>query len=271
MIKIFDRFLNTLERRFGSLATPGLIRYFAVSFFGVYLMSSVMPELGAQLDFNWAKIMTGEVWRVFTFIFSASAGGELNPIGILFAFFGMMLMFIFGDGLEQQWGVFRANLYVLWGWLTALLGSIAVQSFTGHAPAMPGIYLGASILFAFATYNPRYSIMLFMVIPTPIWIIAAFSGVLMALSALSGGLLLMIFTVFCLSNYLVVAIPMRYSKARLQQGNVKRRKNFKAESLDETLAFNNCVVCGATEISHPDTDFRVGEDGKDYCQEHLPE
>lgn len=268
MTDFFNRLLNTLERRFGSWAVPGLIRYGAIAFVSVYLLSWIIPNLGATLNFDLAKTLGGEIWRPFTFILSSSVGAP-NPYGLLFAFFGMMFMFTFSDALEAQWGVFRANIYVLWGWLSALMGSVAIEMLTGQSHPMPGMYLGMSILFAFATYNPKFTIMLLMVIPVPIWLIAAFVGVWVGLSVLGGGLLA-VFTILCLSNYLIVAIPMRYSSARQQRGSMARKRKYQANGLSDSEAFNTCAVCGATEISHPDYEFRVGVDGKDYCQDHLP-
>lgn len=269
MTAFFDRFLNTLERRFGSWAVPGLIRYLAMSFFAIYLIGGFIPNLGPTIDFNWEKTLGGEVWRPFTFIL-ASHVEKLEVIGILFAFFGMMIMMMFSDGLEQQWGVFRTNLFVLWGWLSALIGAILMETLGGAVPAMPGVYLGMSIFFAFATYNPRFTIMLFLVIPTPIWILAAISGVIVSLSLLAGGTQAL-FTIFCLSNYLIVAIPMRFAQVNQQRGTKARQRKFQAASGSTGDAFNTCAVCGATEISHPETEFRVGADGQDYCVGHLPD
>jgi len=38
---------------------------------------------------------------------------------------------------------------------------------------------------------------------------------------------------------------------------------------DGQVAIHRCFVCGRTEKSHPSVDFRVGEDGNDYCSQHL--
>lgn len=264
-----ERFLNTLERRWGSWAVPGLIRYLAICFFAVYLLGGLIPTLGEVLDFNWERTLAGEIWRPFTFIL-ASHVSQFDPVFLIFAFFGMMIMFLFSDGLEQQWGVFRTNLYVLWGWLSALLAASVISVLGGEIPNMPGVYLGMSIFFAFATYNPKFTIMLFLVIPTPIWVLAAISGVMVALSLTAGGVQAL-FTLCCLSNYLAIAIPMRRSYVKLQRGTVARRKQFKQASTPASEAFNTCHVCGATDISDPDKEFRVGQDGNDYCLDHLPE
>jgi hypothetical protein len=268
MYQFFDKILNSLERRFGSWAVPGLIRYLAIGFFGAYLLGGVLPNLGAVLSFDLERILAGEVWRVFTFIISSSTG-PISMIGVLFSFFGMMLMFLFSDGLEQQWGVFRTNLYVVGGWAMAFLAAVLMSVLGGPYDTIPGSYLAMSIFFAFATYNPRFTIMLLMVIPTPIWVLAVISGVMVVLS-LFGGTLQAIYILLCLSNYLVVAIPMRLSSLRQQRSVSSRRQRYAEASQSETEAFNTCAVCGATEITHPDKEFRVGADGKDYCLEHLP-
>ncbi len=267
MASFFDRLLNSLERRFGSWAVPGLIRYLAIVFFAVYLLGGVLPHLADVVSFDLERILAGEVWRVFTFIVSSSTG-PISTIGVLFSFFGMLLMFMFSDGLEAQWGVFRTNLYVFFGWLMALLATILMSVIGGPYDPIPGSYLAMSIFFAFATYNPRFTIMLFMVIPTPIWILAAFTGVMVFLS-LFGGKLQAIYILMCLSNYLVVAVPMRISSLKQQRKTKIRQKKYQT-AVSDSEPFNTCAVCGATEITHPDTEFRVAEDGLDYCEEHLP-
>jgi hypothetical protein len=31
-----------------------------------------------------------------------------------------------------------------------------------------------------------------------------------------------------------------------------------------------CKICGRTELTTPELEFRVSEDGEEYCAEHLP-
>ena len=263
-----NQFLNQLERRFGSWAVPRLIRYLAIFFVATYLLSAVFPHMGEVMDFDLKKTLAGEYWRPISFLLAHQA--TFSPIGAIFLVFMLMLMFIFSDGLENQWGVFRTNLFILWGYLSTLIGAVCLELYTGHHPVYAGAYLGMSIFFAFATYNPKFTIMLFMIIPTPIWILAAISGVFVVLSLLGGGAQAL-FTIGCLSNYLVVAIPMRFSQTKRNRGNAERRSEFKALAESTGGAFNTCAVCGATEVSHPEQDFRVAKDGQDYCVEHLPE
>ena len=43
-----------------------------------------------------------------------------------------------------------------------------------------------------------------------------------------------------------------------------------AAKQDEGAAFHRCTGCGRTEQSDPHLDFRVAEDGEEYCLDHLP-
>lgn len=261
--------LDKLERNFSQWTVPGLIRYLALLFVGVFLLTAVNPEFATTLDFNWPKIKGGEWWRLVTFVFAPKVG-SLNVISILLLLFGTMLMFSFSDGLEEQWGVFRTNLFVVWGFLSTMLANILFSALWDINFGMSGVYLGASILFAFATYNPKFTIMLFMVIPCPIWIIAALIAAPMILNAMASpihGL----FVAACISNYLIVAIPMFLSRLKNHSSTATRRKKFNANTKATGEAFHTCHICGVNDITHPEKSFRVGKDGNDYCSDHLPE
>ncbi|MFC4994221.1 hypothetical protein [Rubritalea tangerina] len=262
--------LDKLERQFIQWTIPGLIRYLAILFVGVFLLTAVKPEFAATLDFNYAKIQDGEYWRLLTFIFAPQIGSFSTAFAVIFLIFGTMLMFAFSDGLEQQWGVFRTNLFVYWGIASTLAANLIYAiAFETHFP-MSGIYLGVSILFAFATYNPRFPLMLMLVIPCPIWVIAALAALPMLYNAIMYPFHGM-FVALCISNYLIIAIPMLLTSSVRKTGNHQRRKRFTRQFSNKQEAFHTCHACGANDITHPDKEFRVGKDGHDYCSDHLPE
>ena len=74
---------------------------------------------GEILIFDHERLLAGEVWRAFSFLFFP-AGAGTSATSLLFAFFGTMLLITFGDGLEAEWGSFRTSLYVYLGWATCL-------------------------------------------------------------------------------------------------------------------------------------------------------
>ena len=94
MNQFFNQFIDQLERRFGSWAIPKLIRYLAILFVGVYLLSAVFPHLGEVMEFDLKKTLAGEYWRPLSFMLAHQA--RFSPIGAIFLIFMLMLMFICG-------------------------------------------------------------------------------------------------------------------------------------------------------------------------------
>src|ERR1039457_5348081 len=96
--------LDKLEKRFGFLAIPGLIR--AVVLFNVLVLGLVWlnPSFSSAIDLNPARILHGQVWRLVTYIFIPQT---FSWWVVLFLWF---LWFI-GDGLERAWGAFKLTLY----------------------------------------------------------------------------------------------------------------------------------------------------------------
>src|SRR5919204_181260 len=75
-------------------------------------------------------------------------------------------------------------------------------------------------------------------------------------------------TVFCGSFFFFGSEIVHDARHR---GEVSaRRKRYVRSSRDEAEPLHKCAVCGATELSDPNLDFRVARDGEEYCMAHLP-
>jgi hypothetical protein len=48
-----------------------------------------------------------------------------------------------------------------------------------------------------------------------------------------------------------------------------RRRRFQ-KALEPESTLHRCSLCGRTEVSDPDLEFRVSANGSEYCGEHLP-
>jgi membrane associated rhomboid family serine protease len=108
--------LDSLERRFGRFAIPGLIRIIVALTALVYILALLNPGFLNVLTLDPARILQGEVWRLITYIFIPRSIGQpgsmIQPLWLLLALW--FLLFI-GDRLEHAWGAFRLNLYFLVG------------------------------------------------------------------------------------------------------------------------------------------------------------
>ena len=261
------RWINALERRFGHLAVPGLMRIIVAFNALVFLLATAKPELVGVLELRPDRVMQGEVWRLVSYIFipDVSLFG-LPPV--LAALLYLQFLWLLGEGLEQAWGSFKLNLY----YLTGMLGTAAVAFFF-RAQDPNGVYLNMSLFYAFATLFPNYPILLFFVIPVRVKWIALFTLALVAIKLVVGSPIDQLTILVALINYLVFFGPAWLAYWREQGRTVARRQQFQTAQVAAAIAeetLHHCKACGRTEVSTPDLEFRVASDGEEYCVAHLP-
>src|SRR5437870_11738341 len=157
--------LDKLDRRFGFLGIPGLMRIVVVFNGLVFLLVRLSPAFRFTLDLDPARIRHGEVWRLVTYIFLPQT---LSFWVVLVLWF---LWFI-GEGLERAWGPFRLTLYFVVG----MIGTTIAAFFFGSN--FSNGMLITSLFFAFARFYPDEVIYILFILPVKIkwlaWIYAAF-------------------------------------------------------------------------------------------------
>jgi hypothetical protein len=257
---------DQLERRLGGLSFPGFLRYYAILHALVYVLQLVRPDIGVLLEFNRARIFSGEVWRVVTFLFSSSGFAGVGVMGALFFYFMVMIAFMMSDALEGAWGVFKTTMFCYCGILGLIAGNFLIPN------AMPGsgFLLYGAAFFAFATLFPRVEFLMFFILPVQVRFLAWIQVAVLLLGVL-GDFRLLPFFLLGFANYVIWAgIPALRGTARVME-SAQRRKRFNAAKEPAHEAFYTCAVCGRTDVSDPGLEFRVGPDGREYCSEHLPE
>lgn len=258
------QFLNKLERKFGWLSFPSLLRFYAMFHVMVYLLQFVNPQIGQILDFDREKILSGEVWRVVTFLFASSGSGGLGALGMLFLFFMVMIAFMMSDALEGAWGVFRSSMFYYVGFIGLLIANFI------YPQPMPGsgFFVYTSAFFAFATLFPKVEFLMFFIIPVQVRWLAILIAVFLVVGLFSQPLYLG-FLVLSFGNYLLWAgIPALRGQGLVIKA-ASRRKRFEKNMIPEDAAFHECVKCGRTEITDPELEFRMAMDGREYCTDHL--
>jgi len=256
--------LDRMERKLGWLAFPGFFRFYILLGVLVFALSWMRPDLGMILEFDLAKIMRGEVWRIVTFLVAPDALGGFSIFGVLFLYFAIIIGFLINDSLEGAWGAFRTSMFFYTGFLSLLIGNLVLPSV-----AWSGGYFYTSAFFAFATLFPRYEFLLFFILPVQVRFLAMIGAVGIIITAISQPILIP-FLVMAFLNYLLwVAIPFFRNRKTLVKAAGRRRK-FEKANLPESETFHRCEVCDRTENDPSAPSFRVGSDGKEYCTEHLP-
>ena len=252
--------LDRLERRFGRLSFPGFLRFYALFHLMVYCMQLFRPDIGDLLDFDRDKIFAGEVWRMVTFLFASSGNVGISPLGVLFFFFLIRIMMMINDALEEEWGVFKTSVFHYFAIAGLLLGNFVMPV------AMPfsGFIIYGSAFFAFATIYPRVVWHLFLVLPVEVRFIAMFKALLLVLTIL-GDPRLVPFLILGYGNYLIwVVVPIWRGKQRAPVRKTFGRK-LKGGFGEDEEPFHQCAECHRNDVMDPEREFRVGEDGKEYC------
>ncbi len=255
--------INTLENKFGRHAIPGLVNIIAGFQVAVWILSKFQPDFLAWLTLNKVMILRGEVWRLVTFVFLP---GQDHPIWMLVA---VMLLLTVGRVLEETWGAFRVNLYVLGGIFFAAVGVLLQQQWTLDVGAMCSLWFGMSIFFAFACVVPNYEILLFMILPLKVKYIAMLGGAKLLLDFIDSEAL-RVPMIFSLLNFFIACGPTFWRDFTQRTKVAARRSRFESAQSSSGSFFHKCAICSKTEIDDATLEFRVTADGEEYCSVCRP-
>lgn len=257
--------LDRAENKFGHLAFTGLPWAIAVLNFLVWAMCQMDPNYYAYLNLQPARIMEGEVWRLFTFIFIPSFFGP-GPLHLLGLILYLLFIIFVGNTLEQSMGAFRLNVYYLLG----MIGVIAA-SFIARSGAWGNPILNSSLFFAMAWYVPDAVIYIMYIIPVKVRWAAWIGFAFLAFQFILGPWAVRLGLVAALINYIIFFGPEILQMSRERAGVADRRGRFQREvQAGQSQSLHECHVCHRTEVDSPHLEFRVARDGEEYCLEHIP-
>ncbi len=260
--------LKALNKRFGAYAIPGLIYYIVMLTGLVTLISLIFPEYILQLILLPTEVYSGEFWRILTFIIVPPPIQVYFPqFYPFFLFFYLYLLYIYGKGLEQEWGIFKFNCYYFLG----LFLHILVCFITGIPLLSAGIH-NIFVMLAFAKIYPDFVIYFFFILPVKIKYLALLIWIIFIAEVITEPWAETIYIVVGMINYVLFFGPSLFRRAKSKSMSMaaSRRRNRTAPAEDKP--FHCCAVCGLTENDDPEIDFRVCdecENGEEYCEDHI--
>jgi hypothetical protein len=256
--------LDKLERRIGFLAIPGLLRYVGFLTALVFVLEKVNPGYLNLLDLNPISVMHGEVWRLVTYIFIPQMASMLPlPDWVNVAFYVLFLWWM-GNGLESAWGAFKLTIFYLIG----MIGTTIAAFFFGAA--FSNFMLTTSLFFAFAQFYPDLVIYFAYILPLKVKWIAWISAAILLLQIIVGSMQFRAAAICAMGNYLIFFGPSIIHAARHRRDVTARRRRYEMQTREaEAEALHRCAICGATEVSDPNLEFRVARNGEEYCMPHL--
>ena len=260
---------------------PNLMLYIVLGTAAVYLMSRVACNyfLYNLLYFDRNLILRGQVWRLITYPLTYDAGNLLLTAISLFCYYSL------GRAMENIWGTLKFNLFYFTG---MVMMDVYCLIFGGYASV---VYLNMSLFLSYATLFPDAHFLLFFIIPIKAWIFALLDLVMVLINLITYRFPYNLFSVISLANYFLFfgkdvlnVIPMswRANARRLFRKNPGKQKpkiiEFNAGSYEASKASpkapytHRCTVCGRTDVSNPELEFRYCSRCKGYycyCQDHI--
>lgn len=266
--------MNKLERRFGRYAIHNLTVVLLVCYGIGFVVNFTIPELLYYFTLEPGLILRGQVWRLISWIIVPPTG---SVIAILFI---LLLYYSLGRTLENVWGAFRYNIYLLSGFLFTIIGAFISYFISGGAIGIGGYfstyYINMSIFLACASIMPNMELSLYGIIPVKFKWLAYLNAAMLAISFFQGGLITKIAIGASLLNFLIFFFNNKNMQP-YKPKQVARRKKFKQEMQRpinhyEGGAKHKCAVCGRTELDNPNLEFRYCSKcngNYEYCQDHL--
>lgn len=273
-----------------SKGIPNLMLYIVLGNAVVYVMSQFAGNftLYNALCFDRDSILQGQVWRLITYPLTMYRNNVFFMLISLFCYYSL------GRAMENMWGTFKFNLFYLSG---VVLMDLYCMVFGGYADVY---YLNMSLFLGYATMYPNAHFLLFYIIPVKAWIFALLDIVLTLIDVVQMSFPVFyfpynLFPLVAIGNYFLFfgkevlnVIPLSW-RANARRAFRKGKKNAQPER-PKVVPFPNagsyeasvqtvkapythrCTICGKTDISDPDLEFRYCSRCKGYhcyCIEHI--
>src|SRR5687768_15762205 len=160
-----------------NLRSVFILLFLNVAFF---LLEHQDPEKYARLfRFDADQVAAGEVWRLFSYQFTQAGSGWMEALSL---FITLLLLYMMGSALEEEWGTWNFLAFFLISTLT----TAGVAAYLG-IPLLGTYFVYFTLLFVYASAFPQQTFYLFGMMPVRVRMLAAFSLAVLVYGVFSGG------------------------------------------------------------------------------------
>ncbi len=273
--------LDKLERRSKGLGRFNLMPVLIGLYAAGYLVVTMFPEVYAFLYFDPQLILKGQVWRLVSFVMIPSSTQLFVALITCFIYFSI------SRAIGMTLGLFKLNFFLISGLVIEVLAGFlyyVVMKNTMYVIALSPYYMYATLFVLFAMMYPDARFLFMFIFPIRgrymvfvtlalylVEVVIAFRQV-----AAGYGWMLVFMIVAAVLNLLLFLLLSNYTFRR-RPSNVVRMQGFRraeaeAEKKIRTAPRHKCAVCGRTDRTHPELEFRYCtrcEGSYEYCMEHL--
>ena len=257
--------LDRLERILGRLAVPNMSLFIVIGQAFVVLATMLKLLDPERLLYAPVLFLHGQWWGIVTFlIYKVPPQGSGLELGYVWLVFAWYLFYLMGSALEGYWGVFRYNVFLFLSWALTVGFAFVTPEY-----AVTNFYIMTSVFLAFAYLNPDFELILFFVLPVKIKWLAMITWLVFAYSFVIGENALRLQIAAPVITFLVFFGADLLRSRRAARQTAKART---ARVREEAEPRHVCHVCGKTDVSNPELDFRycskcAGD--QCYCPEHI--
>ena len=286
---------------------PDLMLYVVIGC-GIVTALSLLgySDIYLWLCFDRTKILQGQVWRLFTYVFTVYSGSMLSALIVLYCAYSL------GRAVENAWGTCKFTLFYLFNIVVMDLFAMIFGGNTflcvweeGISQAVPvgpdvfyqlniSTFMHLTMVICFATLYPETRFHLFYLIPIKVKILS------------------LLYLGYCLFQVIEMSVPRMYFPHNLfplvamsgyflffgrdvknllplsWQARLSRKKKAAPVRPSETAApiharpvreqakdtgyTHRCTVCGRTDVTNPELEFRYCSRCNGYycyCEEHI--
>ena len=276
--------MSNFEKKFGKYAIKNLSLVLILCYVAGYVMELINGNFLSYLTLNPYAILHGQIWRLFTWIIVPPGSPDFFTIIMLLFYYSI------GNSLENTWGTYRYNVYILSGMLFTIIGSFlwmgiqymmeggnieaayANLLFSYGSMYFSTYYINMSIFLAFAATFPNVQVLLMFLIPVKVKWMGILYGVLLVYDLFRGSFVIRIAIGSSLLNFVIFFITSR-NHIHMSPRQIRRRAEFKHDiKKNSRITKHKCVVCGQTDEDDPNLEFRFCSKcngNYEYCQYHL--
>ncbi len=267
----FERFCARHER----WGVPNLMLFVIAANVVLFLLNSTV--YGAVFVYRWltfipSEIAHGQVWRVITFVLIPNVGDIFSlAISSLFYFF-------VGRALENEWGRLKFTIFYFTGVLLQAAFAGVMSIWYGDKVAdytLTGAhYLNMSLFLAYAVLNPDGMVRLYFLIPIKMKWLAIVDLAYILVGVILNPFPANMFPLVAILNVAIFFAGKAFRTLRRKNFEHSNRIDFKKKTkeIKKRGYTHRCIVCGKTDVSNPEEEFRYCSQCKGYacyCSEHI--
>lgn len=279
-MKAIDRFCYKHPK----LGIPDLMKYIVLANAAVFVLDLFSNNFFSNLlFFHYPSIISGQVWRLVTFILVPSVGGA-GSVGaglmmsvLLFALNSFFYYWI-GTTLERYMGSTKFTVFYALGVIFNMIYGLVTHT------GVNMYYINMSMFFSFAVLYPDTRVYLYGIIPLKMkwlaWVDAAFFAYDIFFYLSAGHPLHALMPIVAILNFFLffggdLFGAAKYKKEVFAHKTSKNTVNFKKAQKDIQQRkgyLHKCAVCGVTDSDDPNMEFRYCSKCNGYycyCMNHI--